>query len=73
MIVAGSVAAVAMAPLVFVPSGPFRVDRVGVLAASVAFVSCGWHLLRHAALLGSNPRDDSGSGQLLDPSLSRHG
>ncbi|MDR0360844.1 MAG: hypothetical protein LBJ87_15460 [bacterium] len=62
VIVVGSVAAVAMAPLVFVPSGPFRIDRVGVLATALAFVSCGWHLLRHPALPGSNPRGSSGTG-----------
>jgi hypothetical protein len=52
-IVIGSVAAIVMAPLVSVPSGPFRLDRVGVLAASFAFVWCGWYLLRHATLPGS--------------------
>ncbi len=35
----GSVAAIVMAPLVSVPSGPFRLDRAGVLAASLG--SCG--------------------------------
>jgi hypothetical protein len=45
-IVLGSVAAIVMAPLVSVPTGPFRLDRVGVLAASFAFVWCGWCLLR---------------------------
>ncbi|MBO0685131.1 MAG: hypothetical protein J2P45_18420 [Candidatus Dormibacteraeota bacterium] len=44
----GSVAAVVMSPLVSVPSGPFRLDRVGVLAAALAFAWCGYHLLRHA-------------------------
>ncbi|MGH3277698.1 MAG: hypothetical protein ACRDNW_00980 [Trebonia sp.] len=33
VIAAGAVAAIIMAPLVSVPSGPFRLDRVGVLAA----------------------------------------
>jgi hypothetical protein len=54
VIVIGSVAAIVMAPLVSVPSGPFRLDRVGVVAASFAFVWCGWYLLRHATLPGSN-------------------
>jgi hypothetical protein len=47
VIAIGSVAAIVMAPLASVPSGPFRLDRVGVLAASFAFVWCGWHLLRN--------------------------
>jgi len=46
----GSVAAIVMAPLAYVPSGPFRLDRIGVLAAAFAFAWCGWHLLRHAAI-----------------------
>ncbi len=46
VIVIGSVAAIIMAPLVSVPSGPVRLDRAGVLAASFAFVWCGWQLLR---------------------------
>jgi membrane protein implicated in regulation of membrane protease activity len=54
VIMIGSVAAIVMAPLASVPSGPFRLDRVGVLAASFAFVWCGWYLLRHATLPGSN-------------------
>jgi hypothetical protein len=58
VIVIGSVAAIVMAPLVSVPSGPFRLDRVGVLAASFAFVWCGWYLLRHATLPGSNRAND---------------
>jgi membrane protein implicated in regulation of membrane protease activity len=49
MIAIGSVAAIAMAPLAFVPTGPFRLDRIGVLAASFAFAWCGWRLLRHPA------------------------
>lgn len=48
VIAIGSVAAIVMAPLVAVPPGPFRLDRVGVLAASFAFAWCGWYLLRHA-------------------------
>jgi DUF1707 SHOCT-like domain len=48
VIAIGSAAAIVMAPLVSVPSGSFRMDRVGVLAASFAFVWCGWDLLRHA-------------------------
>lgn len=54
VIAIGSVAAIVTAPLVSVPSGPFRLDRVGVLAASFAFVWCGWYLLRHATHPGSN-------------------
>jgi hypothetical protein len=45
----GSTAAIVMAPLAFVPTGPFRLDRIGVLAASLAFAWCGWYLLRHPA------------------------
>lgn len=45
----GAVAAIVMAPLVSVPSGPFRLDRLGVLAAAFGFAWCGWYLLRHAA------------------------
>lgn len=48
----GSVAAVVMSPLVSVPSGPFRLDRVGVLAAALAFAWCGYHLLRDATAAG---------------------
>jgi hypothetical protein len=62
VIAIGSVAAIVMAPLAPVPSGPVRLDRVGVLAASFAFVWCGWHLLRHATLPGSNRANDSGGG-----------
>ena len=54
VIMIGSVAAIVMAPLASLPSGPFRLDRAGVLAASLSFVCCGWHLLRHATLPGSN-------------------
>jgi membrane protein implicated in regulation of membrane protease activity len=49
VIATGSVAAIVLAPLASVPSGPFRLDRIGVLAAAIAFAWCGWHLLRHAA------------------------
>jgi hypothetical protein len=41
VIAIGSVAAIVMAPLASVPSGPFRLDRIGVLAAAVAFAWCG--------------------------------
>lgn len=47
VIAIGAVAAIVLAPLVAVPSGPFRLDRVGVLAVSFAFVCCGWELLHH--------------------------
>jgi hypothetical protein len=49
VIAIGSVAAIVMAPLASVPAGPFRLDRIGVLAACAAFAWCGWHLLRHPA------------------------
>jgi hypothetical protein len=62
VIAIGSLAAIVMAPLVSVPSGPFRLDRVRVLAASFAFVWCGWHLLRHATLPVSNRANDPGGG-----------
>jgi len=48
----GSVAAIVMAPLASVPSGPFRLDRIGVLAAAFAFAWCSWHLLRHPTAPG---------------------
>lgn len=54
MIGIGAVAAIVMAPLIAVPSGPFRLDRVGVLAAALGFCWCGLHLMRHAA----GPRRD---------------
>ncbi len=62
VIAIGSVAAIVMAPLVSVPSGPFRLDRLGVLAASFAFVWCGWYLLRHATLPVPNRANDPGGG-----------
>jgi hypothetical protein len=55
VIAIGSVAAIVMAPLAFVPTGPFRLVRIGVLAASSAFAWCGWHLLRHPAAASSGP------------------
>ncbi len=61
MIVIGSVAAIVVAPPVPVPSGPFRLDRVGVLAASFVFAWCGWHLLRHATLPGPGRAKDPGA------------
>lgn len=61
VIVIGSVAAIVLPPLVSAPSGPFRLDRIGVLAAAFGFAWCGWYLLRahpfpdsHA---GNNPAD----------------
>lgn len=57
----GSAAAIVMAPLAFVPTGPFRLDRIGVLAASFAFAWCGWHLLRHPAAASSDPGDKTAS------------
>ena len=51
-----------MAPLVSVPSGPFRLDRVGVLAAAFAFARCGWYLLRHATALSPGPGQRPGGG-----------
>jgi hypothetical protein len=62
VIAIGSVAAIVMAPLVSVPSGPFRIDRVGVLAASFAFVWCGWCLLRARSSSSWDPRADTSSG-----------
>jgi hypothetical protein len=47
VIAVGTVAALVMAPLASVPAGPFRLDRIGVVAACFAFAWCGWHLLRH--------------------------
>jgi len=61
VIAAGSVAAIVLAPLASVPSGPFRLDRIGVLATAFAFAWCGWHLLRHAA--GAS-REPAGNSQL---------
>lgn len=48
VIAIGPVAAIVMTPLALVPSGPFRLDRIGVLAVSAAFAWCGWYLLRNA-------------------------
>lgn len=57
----GSAAAIVLAPLVSVPSGPFRLDRIGVLAAAFGFAWCGWHLLRTRPFpdtyKGNNPAD----------------
>lgn len=49
LIAIGSIAALFMAPLAAVPSGPFRLDRLGVLVMAAAFARCGWHLVRAAA------------------------
>lgn len=51
----GTVAAIGLAPLVSVPSGPFRLDRIGVLAAAFGFAWCGWHLLRNASAVPRIP------------------
>lgn len=51
----GAVAAIVLAPLVSVPSGPFRLDRIGVLAAAFGFAWCGWYLLRHTTDPMSRP------------------
>jgi hypothetical protein len=51
----GTVAAIALAPLVSVPSGPLRLDRAGVLAAAFGFAWCGWHLLRNATAIPRLP------------------
>lgn len=59
VIAIGPVAAIVMTPLALVPSGPFRLDRIGVLAVSAAFAWCGWYLLRHATprhLVGTRQR-----------------
>ena len=61
----GSAAAIVMAPLAVVPTGPFRLDRIAVLAASSAFAWSGWHLLRHPAAAGPNrTHEPSGHDQL---------
>lgn len=49
VIAIGAAAAIILAPLTVVPSGPFRVDRIGVLAAALAFAWCGLDLMRRAA------------------------
>lgn len=54
VIAVGSVAAIVMAPLMVMPSGPFRLDRIGMLAAALAFVRCGWHLVRATSLTPSD-------------------
>jgi hypothetical protein len=59
VIAVGSVAAIVLAPLASVPSGPFRLDRIGVLATAFAFAWCGWHLLRHAAGASLEPEGNS--------------
>lgn len=45
----GEVATIVMGPLKSVPSGPFRLDRIGILATALGFAWCGWRLLRQAA------------------------
>lgn len=62
VIAIGSAAAIVMAPLAFVPTGPFRLDRIGVLAASFAFAWCGWHLLRHPAAASAEPGGKTAGG-----------
>jgi hypothetical protein len=62
VIAIGSVAAIVLAPLVSVPTGPFRFDRIGVVAASFAFAFCGWQLLRHPDIGGdARPAATDGS------------
>jgi hypothetical protein len=51
----GAIAAIVLSPLVTVPSGPFRLDRLGVLAAAFGFAWCGWHLTRHAGDRSEDP------------------
>ena len=48
LIAIGEVVTIVMDPLKSVPSGPFRLDRIGILATAFGFVWCGWRLLRHA-------------------------
>ena len=49
LIAIGEVVTIVMDPLKSVPSGPFRLDRLGILATALGFAWCGWRLLRRAA------------------------
>jgi hypothetical protein len=49
LIAIGEVATIIMGPLKSVPSGPFRLDRIGIVATALGFAWCGWRLLRQAA------------------------
>jgi len=72
VIAIGAVAAIVMSPLVSVPSGPFRLDRIGVLAMSFAFVWCGWYLLRHPiAPSPHRPNDPARAGTIVGPEPDR--
>jgi hypothetical protein len=46
LIAVGEILTIVMDPLKSVPSGPFRLDRLGILATALAFAWCGWCLLR---------------------------
>ena len=48
LIAIGEVLTIVMDPLKSVPSGPFRLDRLGILATALGFAWCGWRLLRQA-------------------------
>ena len=48
LIAIGEVVTIVMDPLKSVPSGPFRLDRLGILATALGFAWCGWRLLRQA-------------------------
>jgi hypothetical protein len=64
LIATGEVATILMGPLKSVPSGPVRLDRIGILAAGVGFAWCGWRLLRQAAAApaSSSSRADGTAG-----------
>jgi len=61
LIAIGEVATIVMGPLKSVPSGPIRLDRMGILATALGFVWCGWRLLRQAtADVGSSSSGRAG-------------
>lgn len=42
----GSIAAIVTYPLAYVPSGPIRLDRIGIAVTAIAFAWSGWQLVR---------------------------
>jgi hypothetical protein len=54
LIAVGEILTIVMDPLKSVPSGPFRLDRLGILATALAFAWCGWCLLRQSTAPSSS-------------------
>lgn len=70
VIAIGTAAAIVMAPLASIPTGSFRLDRIGVLAVSFAFAWCGWHLMRHQTAASSGLSEDKAIASYTDASAS---